>query len=467
MNFDLLKKFQDYQKLIVSIFLLPLWFLVPYIYKFLIAFGCIISENENITPTCKLYWYIYALSIFLCVFVLLLFRPIARSFKRIKQVTLSNGKPCSIALLISCDDEIAPFRDKICKKVEEQIYSNGLKNIIICDFVKDKTLLEKYVTRADARSYKEEFPTSLVIVSKLESGKKDGKIFYSIPYIHLAFNTPIMPNMKVFDSLKFNIQDSESLRDIKIVGQNLYFLSNMFLALGLFCSCKFSIADKLVSSLYDQVSQLKNDKDYLKVYILTIDLLARIKNAIFLKEYQSVIKPNITKRTEEIDRIVTKQISVINTYSEKGLISFDGVNLKSILLFHLGEIKESRKILKDAKKTFKGNERIQLCCDLSLAFLYMWNGMYKLALKKYKSFKNIPFETAQSIIEFNEMVIKNNHNRSDLLFIIAVMRNFEYPQYELTDWNNFISTNKETTENLCLFEFAKARIDQLNKIILT
>ena len=93
--------------------------------------------------------------------------------------------------------------------------------------------------------------------------------------------------------------------------------------------------------------------------------------------------------------------------------------------------------------------------------------MYKLALKKYKSFKNIPFETAQSIIEFNEMVIKNNPNRSDLLFIIAVMRNFEYPQYELTDWDNFISTNKETAENLYLFEFAKVRIDQLNKIILT
>ena len=467
MNFDLLKKIQDYQNVIVSILLLPLWFLVPYIYKFLIAFGYISSENENIVPTCKLYWYIYASSILLCVCVFLSFRPIVRSFKRIKQITLSNGKPCSIALLISCDDEIIPFRDKIYKKVEEQIYSNGLKNIIICDFVKDKTLLEKYVTRVDAQSYKKEFQTSLVIVSKLESGKKDGKIFYSIPYIHLAFETPIMPNMKVFDSLKFNIQDSESLHDIKIVGQNLYFLSNMFLALGLFCSCKFEIADKLVSSLYDQVSQLKNDKNYLKVYILTIDLLARIKNAIFLKEYQSIIKPNITQRTEEIDCIVTKQISVINTYSEKGLISFEGLNLKSILLFHLGEIKESRKILKDAKKTFKGNERIQLCCDLSLAFLYMWNGMYKLALKKYKSFKNIPFETTQSIIEFNEMVIKNNPNRSDLLFIIAVMRNFEYPQYELTDWDNFISTNKETAENLYLFEFAKVRIDQLNKIILT
>ena len=123
MNFDLLKKIQDYQNVIVSILLLPLWFLVPYIYKFLIAFGYISSENENIVPTCKLYWYIYASSILLCVCVFLSFRPIVRSFKRIKQITLSNGKPCSIALLISCDDEIIPFRDKIYRKVEEQIYS--------------------------------------------------------------------------------------------------------------------------------------------------------------------------------------------------------------------------------------------------------------------------------------------------------------------------------------------------------
>ena len=96
----------------------------------------------------------------------------------------------------------------------------------------------------------------------------------------------------------------------------------------------------------------------------------------------------------------------------------------------------------------------------------MWRGMYKLAVRRYKAFKNISFETAQSIIDFNEMVIKNNPERTDLLFIIASMRKFEFYQDELADWNRFISLNQETENNKCLFEYAKERIALLKKINL-
>jgi hypothetical protein len=119
--------------------------------------------------------------------------------------------------------------------------------------------------------------------------------------------------------------------------------------------------------------------------------------------------------------------------------------------------------LETTKKIFKKNKNVQSCCNLSLAFLEMWRGMYKLAVRRYKAFKNISFETAQSIIDFNEKVIKNNPERTDLLFIIASMRKFEFYQYELTDWNKFISLNEKTENNKYLFEYAKERIELLEK----
>ena len=61
------------------------------------------------------------------------------------------------------------------------------------------------------------------------------------------------------------------------------------------------------------------------------------------------------------------------------------------------------------------------------------------------------------------MVIKNNPERTDLLFIIASMRKFEFYQYELTDWNKFISLNEKTENNKYLFEYAKERIELLEK----
>ena len=466
MNIDLLKRVKSYKELIISIFLLPIWLSVPYVYKFLVAFGWIQSNSEEISVIDRRYWYIFFALIAIIIVLYLLCRLMTIYFRKIKQISLSYGTPCRIAILLSCDDDILSYRDKLYNKFEEHIYLNGLKNIIICKCVKEKDVLAKYTTREDASKYKEEFQKTLVVIARLESGKRRGEMFYSMPNIHLAFETPIMPNMRIFDSLKFQIQDSESLSDIRIVGQNLYFLSNIFLALTLFCSHKFELADKLITDLYSQVCNLKADKDYIKIYAFTIDLLARTKNAIFSKEYNKIIKPNITKKIEEITSVVNNQIRIIDLYSKAGLVSFDGLNLKSILLFHLGEIKESRNVLKSTKKTFDKNEKVQCHCNLSLAFLEMWRGMYKLAVRRYKAFKNISFETAQSIIDFNEMVIKNNPERTDLLFIIASMRKFEFYQDELADWNRFISLNQETENNKCLFEYAKERIALLKKINL-
>lgn len=465
MNIDLLKRVKSYKELIISIFILPIWPSVPYVYKFLVAFGWIQSNSEEISVIDRRYWYIFFALIAIIIVLYLLCRLITIYFRKIKQISLSDGTPCRIAILLSCDDDVLSYRDKLYKKFEERIYLNGLKNIIICKCVKENDVLEKYTTRKDASKYKEEFQETLVVIARLESGKRRGEMFYSMPNIHLAFETPIIPNMRIFDSLKFQIQDSESLSDIRIVGQNLYFLSNIFLALTLFCSHKFELADKLVADLYSQIRNLKANKDYIKIYAFTIDLLARTKNAIFSKEYEEIIKPNITKKAEEITRIVNNQIRIINLYSAD-LISFDGLNLKSILLFHLGEIKESRNLLKYTKKTFDKNEKVQCYCNLSLAFLEMWRGMYKLAVRRYKAFKNISFEMARSIIDFNEMVIKNNPERTDLQFIIASMRKFEFSQDELADWNRFISLNQETENNKCLFGYAKERIALLKKINL-
>jgi len=463
MNLNLLERVKNYKDVITYLFVFPLWASVPYIYKFLVAFKWIQSNSGEIRATDPIYWYIFFILIAILIAVYFIYTCIASSFREIKQISLSNGTPCKIAILLSCDDSILSYQYKLYKKFEECIYLNGLKNIILCNCVKEKDILEKYTTREDASKYKKEFQETLVVIARLESGKRGGEIFYSIPNIHLAFETPIMPNMRIFDSLKFQIQDSESLTDIRIVGQNLYFLSNIFLALTLFCSHKFELADKLVTDLYSQIRDLKADKNYIKIYAFTIGLLARTKNAIFSKEYEDIIKPNITKKREEITRIVNEQISIIDLYSEAGLVSFDGLNLKSILLFHLGKIKESKNVLETTKKIFKKNKNVQSCCNLSLAFLEMWRGMYKLAVRRYKAFKNISFETAQSIIDFNEKVIKNNPERTDLLFIIASMRKFEFYQYELTDWNKFISLNEKTENNKYLFEYAKERIELLEK----
>lgn len=89
--------------------------------------------------------------------------------------------------------------------------------------------------------------------------------------------------------------------------------------------------------------------------------------------------------------------------------------------------------------------------------------MYKVAVRRYRTFKNISFEMAQSIIDFNEMVIKNNPERTDLLFIIAAMRKFEFSQCELSDWNKFISSNQKSENNKFLFEYANERIAYLSK----
>lgn len=464
MNLDLLKKIISYKKLFYALFILPQFAVPPYVYQFLVAFKYIPSKVENITPIDPLFWYIFLTLSGISIFLYWIIRWSIAKFRRIKQISLSNEKPCRIAILLSCDDDIIAHRDKLYRKFEEHISLNGLKNIIICKCVKGKDVLEKYTTREDASKYKKEFQETLVVIARLESGKRKGEIFYSIPHIHMAFDTPIMPNMRIFDTLKFQIQDSESLSDIKVVGRNLYFLSNIFLALGLFCSHKLELADKVVVDLYRQVCNLKTDKSYLGVYALTIGLLAKTKNAILSKEYEEIIKPNITKKSEEITRIVNNQIKVIDLYSKAGLISFGGLNLKTILLFHLGNIKESKRLLKSIKKTFNGDKIIQCHCNLSLAFLEMWNRVYKLAVKKYRTFKDISYETAQSIISFNEMVIKNNPHRTDLFFIIATMRKFEYEQYELSDWNKFISSNQKTESNMCLFDYAVERMTILNKV---
>lgn len=462
MNLDLLKKIISYKNLFYALFILPQFAVTPYVYQFLVAFKYIPFKVENITPIDPLFWYIFPTLSGISIFLYWIIRWSIAKFRRVKQISLANGKPCRIAILLSCDDEIVAYRDKLYKKFEEHISLNGLKNIIICECIKEKDVLEKYTTREDASKYKKEFQETLVVIARLESGKRKGEVFYSIPYINLAFETPIMPNVQIFNSLKFQIQDSESLSDIRIVGQNLYFLSNIFLALTLFCSYKFELADKLVTDLYSQIRDLKSNKNYIKIYALTLDLLARTKNAIFSKEYEEFIKPNITKKSEKITRIVNNQIRIIDLYSAE-LVSFDGLNLKSILLFHLGEIKESKNILNSTKKTFEKNEKVQCCCNLSLAFLEMWRGMYKVAVRRYRTFKNISFEMAQSIIDFNEMVIKNNPERTDLLFIIAAMRKFEFSQCELSDWNKFISSNQKSENNKFLFEYANERIAYLSK----
>lgn len=421
----------------------------------------IVDKNDNI-----IWISVVILTCFLGILIILTWL-VCVFIKKLKAVPKFKNQLATVLLALDYDEGLLKIRDKLYRRFKDEIEENDLKDILSCDFITDEEKLKTLRTREDAAKLRNESGCMYAAIGRLEADTEKGVEIYSIPQIHISFSSKNklnwMPNVNLLKPLSFKIKAADTLSDTHVVAQNLYFLADVMLAFCLAFSKHCDIADRLLDKLFHDLKVYSKDKNYLGLFLMVTDLRGRNKDYLLIEEYREQLLPNITN--QDYSELVLRHLNEIENLAKSGFVSFEDLHYKAILKFHLGDVKAAIAQLKEAKKAFKNHSDCVLSCESSFAFLYMWRKNYQLAYNKYMHIqrKGIAFSVAQSIITFNEFVIKNNPERADLLFIIAFMRRFEHSQLEREDFELFICKNQETEESKCLFEYAKKRLEDLPK----
>lgn len=416
-------------------------------------------------------WQACLSAIWLTVGIFILFRK--------KKTSLGSGtNEPTILVVFSCDKKSEEMRDKLYTRMEQITSENGDYKFIKYSFLKPENLETDITTARHLREITKKSYARFIIGGHLEFQKIKNKEFFYFSYLGFSYkksdeSSNIGPNCSLFPDIPFSIKPNDDFIDVKILSEYLTTFSNCILAFSLVFSKEFLKSQQLLENLHKNSSRNRSVENK-GVRLFISELRLRVAYKIIHEDYTHIILPKITKR--EIYPQIKKLIEMINELESSIQLSefptlrraIAGlINMKAILSFALGDIKKSAELIQLSKKRCKNDIRGVTCANLNHAFLIFWESWnrqkgYELAIKQYRKIlrDGIPQDTASSIKDFIEHLLKQRPERTDLLFISVLMSHF-VPGDDLPwNWQEFQDRCTRTQENENLHDFCAQFVEE-------
>ena len=412
---------------------------------------------------------------------------ISRYKKWIKQVKLNPDK-ATVLVAFSTDDseDSKRIRNDLYVRMKQIASTKKYNKFVEYHYVEDENILKSITTFDDVKNIQNKTRARVVIGGRLEVQTNSGKIYYVFSHWGIGYLTkkgiPIRPNETLFTGFCFPIDNNETLKNIQILSENFTLFVNCILSFSLVFSGFYKESKDLLFRMYEESKFFPVNNQMRSIRYLIVDMLFRSIIKCISDEYNRFILPYITSSNViEVSTNILQQID--NVIKEKFICNGDLFlysnmvniylsmlyNFKAILLFSINKAKESRIAIKEAIKITSLDTHKDVY-NLSLAFLILWNAEgdksnYKSAAKKYKKYfnKGISSKTAYSITEFIQYAIRNNPNRTDLLFIVAIMSHFCDRDNVIYHWQEFRDKNQQTEENKQLFDLSDYCLESYHK----
>jgi hypothetical protein len=264
----------------------------------------------------------------------------------------------------------------------------------------------------------------------------------------------------------FIARDKNNFFEKDLVIENISEVACFFIAMGLTLEGRITESKEILEKLLQKVNiKLEHEKNNPQLRFFKnsiISCLTVALRAYFMFIYEKHLIDNITNREYDIYanqclEIIEKLISMNKKTSWFYLAI-------AIIRFHFGDVNSARQAIATAKILSPTNNAAP---HFSSAFLNLWDRNYKQALKDYmrgERCTNVEIPIIMEILLFVQGLIKNHPERVDLLFAIAFINDkFFDTAAAINDYRLFLSNSKEKQDMSLLAEYAKRRLDILEK----
>lgn len=283
---------------------------------------------------------------------------------------------------------------------------------------------------------------SLVVWGEFKRAKKNGKNTLGFSGIHFTFNieTTKPPSPQYIHDASVPIAGAEWTFDEEnefvgtdLLARNILHVASNLIGMGFLVANEFASAVAVFGPLHTELSARTTAKrvpDYLQRFAnLVRRNLAHALVWQVRKQYQaalqgaglpSILPPHLSEWMSSLDEAIRLQRDIGDAYI-----------MKAICLFLTKDLQKSADALAIAESLFalKRRNHDQAACQLSRAFLLLYSGNFRKAIRKYKDVlhehTDLPHQLVTQILAFISQILELEQDKGQLHYALALL-NKEY-----------------------------------------
>ena len=259
----------------------------------------------------------------------------------------------------------------------------------------------------------------------------------------------------------FTAKEKNSFFEKNIVTENISEVACFFMAMGMTLDGKVedsrNILEYLISNVKDKMKRQINRPQLKIFYDAIIACLTTNLYSNFVFIYEKHLIYHITVRS--YDEYANQCLDLLNRLVEINRRTSDFYLLQAIINFHFNKIKAALDSVDLAKKYSPKNNPAP---HFSSAFLHLWKGEYKRALREYKRAEQCTsqsYETIISVITFLQSLLNNQPEKIEIRFALAFMNERFYDTSQaIQDYKTFIEEAQQRQHLYLLRDYAQRRL---------
>jgi hypothetical protein len=370
------------------------------------------------------------------------------------------------------DEEYTDLINKLFLQFKDEVNKKNLTDKIT---YKKLTPHKRITNKEQAHKLIEETGARLVIFGYYKKGKIKNLDVQGLPSISFTIRhrpirvqeysklLPYISSALMFRNFIF--KESDSFIEKQALLSNLEEVSSYFVGLSLLLDGEIEISKEIFERLFLSLKPGINAKSGMKnvnFYRAVLSCLANEYKIHLNIEYKSNLINNIRLRSADTDaekcQFWLTQLENIQALDEDYYLT------NAIIHFHYDRIPQALQSAEKAKYMCSFDNPTP---RLSVAFLYLWKGNYKRALKEYYRLgKKTPYsiQIISDVIVFIDNLIKNEPNRPELYFALGFINDAFFDQQNaLVDYTVFMEKAPKTGEWCLLHDYVNRRIKELTQ----